>query len=136
MLCTRLYLVAVSRGILPSCSARLLIAVASLVMEHRLQVHGLQFLWCTDLVAPRHVESSQTRGRTHASCTGRQIPNHATTREVQKIFNSDLDEAPAGRWHRHDHHQISWKAKSLAFLPPVDDPRLCQDQNRSHSSKS
>ena len=91
---------------------------------------GLQLLWCTDLVTPGHVESSRTRYRTHASCTGRQILNQGTTREV-RIFNSDLDEAPAGRWHRHDHHQISGKAKSLAFLSPVDDPRLCLDQHKS-----
>ena len=40
-------------------------------------------LWCTGPVAPRHVGSSQTRARTHVPCTGRQTPNHCTTREVQ-----------------------------------------------------
>ena len=34
------------------------------------------------LVAPWHVESSQTRGRTYVPCIGRQILNHWTTREV------------------------------------------------------
>ena len=34
------------------------------------------------LVPPRHVESSQTRDRTHAPCVGMQILNHWTTREV------------------------------------------------------
>ena len=34
------------------------------------------------LVAPRHVGSSRTRGRTCVPCIGRQILNHCTTREV------------------------------------------------------
>ena len=45
-----------------------------------------QQLWLTGLVAPRHVGSSQTRARTHVPCTGRQIPNHCTTREAP-VFN-------------------------------------------------
>ena len=60
--------------------------------------HGPQGSRLSGFVAPRHVESSQTRDRTHASCKGRQSPNHGTTREVQKTFSSDLGEAPAGRW--------------------------------------
>ena len=36
----------------------LLIAVASLVVEHRPLVHRLQSLWCLELVAPKHVVSS------------------------------------------------------------------------------
>ena len=50
--------------------------------------------WLTGLAAPRHVESSQTRDRTHVPCTGRQILTHCTTREVLhwllKGFNSCL----------------------------------------------
>ena len=47
-----------------------------------------QQLWLTGLVAPRHVGSSQTRGRTRVPCTGRQILNHCATREAQaSIFN-------------------------------------------------
>ena len=86
-----------------SCSERrllfvavrgLLIAVASLAAEHRLQVCRLQQLWLmssrvqaqqlghTDLVAPRHVGSSQTRARTRVPCIGRQILNHCATREA------------------------------------------------------
>ena len=34
------------------------------------------------LVAPWHVESSQTRNRTYVLCIGRQILMHCTTREV------------------------------------------------------
>ena len=34
------------------------------------------------LVAPWHVESSQTRDRTHVPCIGRQILNHWTSREA------------------------------------------------------
>ena len=61
---------------------RLLIEAASLVAEHGLWGVQAQQLWRTALVALWHVESSQTRDRTHAPCTGRQIPNHWTTREV------------------------------------------------------
>ena len=71
---------------------RFLITVASLVAEHRLQVHRLQQLWlarsraqaqqlCTGLVALRHEECSQTRDRTHVPCTGRQILIHCATKE-------------------------------------------------------
>ena len=34
------------------------------------------------LVAPQHVGSSRTRAQTCVPCTGRQILNHGTTREV------------------------------------------------------
>ena len=41
-----------------------------------------QQLWCTGLVAPRHVGSSQTGSRTHVPFPGRWILNHCATREV------------------------------------------------------
>ena len=41
-----------------------------------------QQLWLMDLVAPRHVGSSQTRDRTRVPCIGRQILNHCATREA------------------------------------------------------
>jgi len=40
-------------------------------------------LWCMGSVALRHMKSSQTRDQTRVPCTGRQILNHWTTREVQ-----------------------------------------------------
>ena len=43
---------------------------------------GLLPLRCMGLVVQQHVEFSQTRGQTHVTCTGRQILNHWTTREV------------------------------------------------------
>ena len=47
-----------------------------------------QQLWCTGLVAPRHVGSSRTRARTHVPCIDRWILNHCATREVlHKLFN-------------------------------------------------
>ena len=76
----------------------LLIAVASLVVEHGLQARGLQQLWLeasraqaqqlwhTGLVAPQHVGSSQTRARTYVSCIGRRILNHCVTREALHFF--------------------------------------------------
>ena len=48
-----------------------LIAVASLVSKHK-----------RGLVAPQHVETSQTRDQTHVPCIGRWILNHWSTREA------------------------------------------------------
>ena len=94
----RLSLVAVSRGYSSlrcmGFSLRWLLFAA----EHRLQVCVLQQLWhagsraqaqqlwCTGLVAPWHVGSSQTRDRTRVPCIGRWILNHCTTREVPISF--------------------------------------------------
>ena len=47
------------------CSAGLLTVVASLVAEYKLQALGFQELSHMDLVALRHVESSQTKDWTH-----------------------------------------------------------------------
>ena len=70
-----LSLVAVSGGYF-------LFVMAFLVAEHGLQ--GVQAQeWRTGLVAPGHVESSQSRDRTCVACISRQILNHWTTREVQ-----------------------------------------------------
>ena len=41
-----------------------------------------QYLWCKGLVAPWHVESSQTRDWTHVPWIGRRIPIHCATKEV------------------------------------------------------
>ena len=43
-------------------------------------------MWLTGLAAPRHVGSSQTRARTRAPRTGRQILNHCATREALFFF--------------------------------------------------
>ena len=52
----------------------------------------VQKLWCMGLVAPWHVESSQTRDWTCVPCIGRWILIHCTTREVQIVsfFSSFL----------------------------------------------
>ena len=92
--CVRAFSSCGERGLLFVVVRRLLIAVASLVVEHGPQVHRLlqlwltgsraqaQQLWRTGLVAPRRVGSSWTRTRTHVSCIGRRILNHCTTREA------------------------------------------------------
>ena len=50
----------------------------------QLQLTGqAQYLQHMGLVAPGHMESSQTRDQIHVPCTGRRIPNHLTTWEVQ-----------------------------------------------------
>ena len=51
-----------------------------------------QQLWHTDLVALRHVGSSQARDGTRIPCTGRQVLNHRATREAQEqlVFKLDI----------------------------------------------
>ena len=69
-------------GSLSSSEEGLLIAVASLVTEHRLKAPGFQQLWYTGPASPRHVGSSKTRDQTCVPCIGRRIPIYYTTREV------------------------------------------------------
>ena len=38
------------------------------------------------LVAPWHVEFSQTQDQTRIPCTGKRIPIHCTTRDVLTLF--------------------------------------------------
>ena len=110
--CARAFSSCGERGLLFVVVLGLLIAVASLVAEHGLQVHGFsscgswaqqlwlagsrvqaQQLWRTGLVAPRHVGSSRTRVQTLVPCIGRRILNHCATREahscvlLNKLFN-------------------------------------------------
>ena len=42
------------------------------------------------LVAPQHVRSSWTRGRTCIPCIGRWILNHWTTRDVLVLYSDDV----------------------------------------------
>ena len=90
-------LVAVSRGYSLAAVHGLLIAVASLVAEHRLSALRLQWvrltgpraeaqeLWYTGLFAPWHVRSSLTKDRTHVPCVGRWMLTHCTTSEVHNL---------------------------------------------------
>ena len=66
----------------PGCRAR-----ASLVVAHRLEVHGLQSLWHTGLAAQWHMESSWTGGQTLVPWSCRQILNHWTTNEVLCLYS-------------------------------------------------
>ena len=58
-------------------------------------------MWCPGPVALQHTESSRTRDRTCAPCTGRQIPNRWIPREVQggPLFLNwvGLSQAPSAR---------------------------------------
>ena len=49
-----------NQGLLFIALCGLLLAVVSLVPEHKLWVHELHQLWCLGLIAPPHVESSWT----------------------------------------------------------------------------
>ena len=84
--CIWVSLAAASGGYSLLAVLRVLIAVASLFVEHRLQVCGLQQLWNMGLVALQHVGSPWTRDRTYVPCFGRRILNHWTTREVPYVF--------------------------------------------------
>ena len=80
----------VERGLLSSCRCRLLVVVASLVAElsscdaWAQLPHGM---W--DF-------SSLTRDRTHIPCTGRQIVNHWTLREVRRSRCGDQHKFSVG----------------------------------------
>ena len=54
----------------------IVIAVASLVAEQRLEDARAQLLRHTELVAPKHVRSSQIGDQTHVFCTGKGILYH------------------------------------------------------------
>ena len=57
----------------------------------RVWAQQLQFMGLTAL---QHVVSSWTRAQTHIPCTGKQIPNHWTTREVPQYYSSWLWHLP------------------------------------------
>ena len=67
----------------PCCGAQALGIWASVVAARRL---GAQRLWYTGLVAPQHVESSQTRDGTHVLCIDGWVLTHCAVREVQLLF--------------------------------------------------
>ena len=63
-----------------------------------------QWLWHMGLVAPRHVKSFWTRDQTHVPCTGRQILNHWTTRE---ILDCAFDDESKKCWPNPSSSQVS-----------------------------
>ena len=84
----------VSRGCSLGVVCGLLIAVASLVAEHRLWAVWtsvaaarafVQYLQCTGLVALWHAGSSWTRDQTYDPCIGRQIPDHRGSPKLSKL---------------------------------------------------
>lgn len=66
---------------------KLLVAAAPPVSEYRLWVHGLSSGGYTGVVAPWHVESSQTRDQTLVHCIGSQFlttgPDHRVGSNIQ-----------------------------------------------------
>ena len=107
--CARAFSSCGERGLLFVAVLRLLIAVASLAVEHGVQARGLQQLWhMGSVVVARRLQStgsvvvahrlscsaargsSRTRARTHVPCIGRRILNHCTSREVPPfVFRAD-----------------------------------------------
>ena len=76
------------RGLFSSCSEQA--SHCGGFSRFRAQVgsraRGLECLWRTGLVVPRHVGSSQIRDQTHVSSTGRLILYHWATREALGMF--------------------------------------------------
>ena len=60
----------------------LLTVVTSFVAGPGFEDSWASQLWCTGLVAPRRVGSSQTRDQSHVLCIRRQILNRWTAREA------------------------------------------------------
>ena len=80
------------RGPLFIVAHGLLILVASLVAEHQLQGHRLQYWWLLDLIAPPPVQSFWTWDQTHVACIGRQLLIHHTAKEVPaSAFDLSVD---------------------------------------------
>ena len=98
----------------------LLIVVTSLVVERRFQVSGCgsrvraQELGCIDPATQQHVGPSWTKDLTFVSCSGRQILNHWTTREVQGIVSSQMWSS-----HRVFYCILSLRQWKLFFLMPI-----------------
>ena len=88
--CLRAFSSAASRGSSLAVVRGLLIVMASLAAEHRLQGPWASAVWLTGFAALCHVGSSQTRDWTYASCTGRQIlttgPPGKSTHFIFKCF--------------------------------------------------
>ena len=78
---------------------------------------GLNSCGAQALAAPCHVESSQTRDRSHDPCIGRQTPIHYTTREVLECIFFDA----TSFWHENVRQAVplSWKKMLEVSLPLV-----------------
>ena len=82
----RLSLVAMHEGLLSNCGAWTSHCSCFFCCgAQALGCVGSVVVWLPGLVASRQVESSRKRDETCVPCSGRQIPNHWTTREVQNI---------------------------------------------------
>ena len=89
----RLSLIVVNRLLVvvdSCCGAQALHAQLSVAVAHGLWSAQASVVVACGLVNPRHVGSSQTRGRTHVPCIGRRILNHWTTREVPACMFKDI----------------------------------------------
>ena len=82
--------VATSRGY-SGYGAQLLIVVLFLLLEHGLQMGGLQQLCNIGLVVLQHVRSYWMRDRNHVPCIGRQFANHWRSQK-NELLNEKLNE--------------------------------------------
>ena len=78
--CVRAFSSCGNQGLLSSCGARAAHCSGFHGAESRVQASAVV---AQQLVALQHMDSSRSRGRTHAPCIGGQILNHWTSREVQ-----------------------------------------------------
>ena len=74
--CVGFLLVTVGGSYSLAVVCKLLIAMTSLAAEHGLQGTGASVVVCKGSVALQHLDSSQTRDRTHVPCIDRWIPIH------------------------------------------------------------
>ena len=72
-----------------------------------------QQLWHTGLIAPWHMESSQTRNQICVPCIGRQILNHWTTRDVPNIYIFNVGSVPQRRKYLGPKKVIMWPSHDL-----------------------
>ena len=95
----------------------LLIAVASLVVEDRVQS---RWLWGTGSVAPWYVGSSQTRDRTHVCC----ILTTGPPGESPRVFINEEHQAVQG------HVQKAWETEMC-----LDEQVLSEAHSRSRAER-
>ena len=72
-----------------------------------------QYLWCTGLVVPWHVESPRTMARTLVPFIGRQILNHCTTRKAPGNLFLNFS---ASAIMRKQKYSVVYKIPSLSYF--------------------
>ena len=119
----RLSLVAMHEGLLSNCGAWTSHCSCFFCCGARaLGRVGSVVVWLPGLVASRQVESSRKRDETCVPCSGRQIPNHWTTREVQNIslsWSNTLQWLLLQNWAKIPNRQVGVRGGKASFVSLV-----------------